>query len=140
MAPAALSAPFGGAEVPRAAGAAPRSAAGAEGQRSAVMGGLGSLPPWVSLWTFQKGLFALSLLAASETMRSRRVLVAFPVLMGPPKAEGPLRAPAALSALRDSGPGSHAAILWRSSAAPVVSHTMGVSPIFFSFKKNRFDF
>ncbi|XP_037995218.1 protein SIX6OS1 [Motacilla alba alba] len=38
VAAAALSAPFGGAEVPRGAGAAPRGAAGAEGQRSAVRG------------------------------------------------------------------------------------------------------
>lgn len=64
----------------------------------------------------------------AEPPRSGR----FPGADGPAKAEGPL-SPVALSALRDSGPGFHSAILWRSSAAPVVSHSMRVSLSFFLF-------
>lgn len=85
-------------------------------------------------------LLALPLLAAPQTVQSQHVLVAFQVLVTPQSEKRHLAAPALppLSLGGDPLPFSCTAILWRSSAAPVVSHRMVFFP--YHFDKNPFNF
>lgn len=100
VAPAALSAPFSRAEVPRDAGAAPRGVAAAEGQRPVVRGPVASS----SLGEFLDGSSPFFPSGSPRDDAGPPRCGRFSSADGPSKAEGPLSAPAPLSALRDSAP------------------------------------